>query len=134
MLKRWRRLILPLLTIPLILFGLGVGPAAAFDDFGISEQGFNNWQYDACATHGDLHFQYLGYRYSSDTITVQFWVGAYGWMHIYVSGQGTDHPYRVYQLGLGRVWYAHISARLTYTWWFDWRPDSGGDCAAYLRI
>lgn len=123
-----------LLATVALVFTLAT-PASAFDDFGISNQGFNRWQYDACATHGALHFQYDAYRYNSDTVTFQFWVGDPGHMRIQAVTPGSVvHDWAVYQLGLGRVWYAHITARLSYIWTFDWWPDSGGSCHAELRV
>jgi hypothetical protein len=106
--------------------------ASAYDDFGISPQGFNGWQYDDCTGAGALHFQHLAYRLNGDTITFQFWVGDDGRMNIQADTPGAvNNQHRVYQLGLGRVWYEHITARLHYKWSLSWWPDTGGSCTIF---
>jgi hypothetical protein len=118
---------------------LSAAPASAFDDSGVSPQGFNRFQYvDACYGQGDLWFQEDAYRYNADTITFQWWISGItygsnrGTMHIKANTPGAaDHQFPDYHLGGGQVFYAHISARLAYQWSFLWVPASGGSCISW---
>jgi hypothetical protein len=130
MLKRWRRLMLVFLAIPVLVLGVQT-PAMALDDWGITGD-FNNFPFTSNPPcDGNLEFFFEGYRYTSNTVTLKWNVPTSGTMQIRpYDPSGPAAParsYGVYHLG-NNVWFAHWTASLPHSWHFGWHPNTGGVC------